>query len=98
MARKSAPAGTVDFEVSPRLPLLASIRAYVREVDAPVTRPLRIYTLDPSVPDRSGGMAIVNVPYERLSPGPVGSVFDVRIDGVPSPWWHPPSISTTRGC
>ena len=85
MAKKTAPAGTVDFEVSPRLPLLASVRAYMRGADAPVTRPLRIYTLDPSVSDRSGGVATVNVPYEQLAPGPVGSVFDVRIDKVPEP-------------
>ena len=85
MAKKTAPAGTVDFEVSPRLPLLASVRAYMRGADMPVTRPLRIYTLDPSVSDRSGGMATVNVPYEQLTPGPVGSVFDVRIDKVPEP-------------
>ena len=88
MARKLAKTpnpGTIDFEVSPRLPLLATVRAFQRGLDSPIVRPLRIYTLDPSVSDRSGGIATVQVPYEALTPGPVGSVFDVRIDKVPDP-------------
>ena len=36
----------------------------------PLSRPLRIYTLDPSVSDRIGGVATVQVPYEKLEPGP----------------------------
>ena len=39
---------------------------------APLFRPLRIYTLDPSVSDRLGGVATVQVPYEKLEAGPVG--------------------------
>lgn len=49
----------------------------------PLYRPLRIYTLDPSVSDRIGGVATVNVPYEKLETGPVGALFDVRCDGAP---------------
>src|SRR5690606_38944754 len=49
----------------------------------PLHRPLRIYTLDPSVSDRIGGVATVNVPYEKLEKGPVGALFDVRCDGAP---------------
>ena len=52
---------------------------------SPVTRPLRIYTLDPSVSDRVGGVATVQVPYEPLQPGPIGSVFNVNWAGAPSP-------------
>jgi len=42
---------------------------------APHTRPLRIYTLDPSVSGRTGGIATVDVPYEDLDPGPAGTLF-----------------------
>jgi hypothetical protein len=47
--------------------------------DAPLYRPLRIYTLDPSVSRRDGGVTAVNVDYEPLTPGPGSRLF--RIDG-----------------
>ncbi len=47
------------------------------------TRPLRIYTLDPSVSSLLGGRACAPVPYEELLPGPIGAVFDVRATGMP---------------
>jgi hypothetical protein len=50
---------------------------------APLHRPLRIYTLDPSVSVRLGGVATVAVPYEKLETGPVGTLFDIRCDGAP---------------
>ena len=31
--------------------------------------------------DRLGGVATVLVPYEKLEPGPIGSLFDVNSDG-----------------
>src|SRR4030095_4445045 len=40
-------------------------------------------TLDPSVSDRAGGVATVLVPYEKLEPGPTGSLFKVVPDGAP---------------
>ena len=46
-------------------------------------RPLRIYTLDPSVSDRVGGVATVLVPYEKLEPGPIGALFAVNSLGAP---------------
>ena len=49
----------------------------------PVSRPLRIYTLDPSVSDRIGGVATVEIPYEKLEPGPTGSLFKVNCEGAP---------------
>jgi hypothetical protein len=73
------------YEVSARVTRQASVRPYERERGAPLVRPLRIYTLDPSVSDRLGGVATVLVPYEKLEPGPSGSVFRVIPDGVPSP-------------
>jgi hypothetical protein len=75
----------VEYEVSDRVPLQASIRLYQRGPREPLVRPLRIYTLDPSVSDRVGGTATVLVPYEKLEPGPVGSLFAVVAEGAPAP-------------
>ena len=74
---------TTAFEISPRVARQALVRRYQREPTAPLTRPLRIYTLDPSVSDRTGGVATVLVPYEKLEPGPIGSLFKVVTDGAP---------------
>jgi hypothetical protein len=71
------------FEISPRVAQQAFVRRYQWERGAPLTRPLRIYTLDPSVSDRLGGVATVQVPYEKLEPGPMGSLFKVVSDGAP---------------
>lgn len=84
MAKKTSPP-VVAFEVSDRVQRQALIQPYRRESHAPLTRPLRIYTLDPSVSDRLGGVATVQVPYEKLEPGPVGSVFKVNWEGAPDP-------------
>jgi hypothetical protein len=84
MAKKTPPP-VVAYEVSERVPRQALIRPYRREPHAPLTRPLRIYTLDPSVSDRLGGVATVQVPYEKLEAGPVGSVFKVNWEGAPHP-------------
>src|SRR5688572_14822399 len=84
MARKKPPAAAVTpYEVSERVPLQARVRAPKRDARAPQFRPLRIYTLDPSVSDRLGGVATVQVPYEPLRAGPVGSLFQIRCDGAP---------------
>jgi hypothetical protein len=84
MAKKKA-ASPPAYEVSPRVTRQASIRPYQRDPGAPVSRPLRIYTLDPSVSDRLGGVAIAQVPYEPLKTGPIGSVFEVNWEGAPAP-------------
>jgi hypothetical protein len=76
--------GIVPFEISDRVALQAAIRPPERG-GGPLYRPLRVFTLDPSVSDRIGGVATVQVPYEPLEPGPRGALFDVRADGVPSP-------------
>lgn len=73
------------YEVSKRASRQALIRPYERDPHAPLTRPLRIYTLDPSVSDRAGGVATVAVPYEPLKPGPVGSIFSINWEGAPTP-------------
>ena len=77
------PGGIQLFDVSDRVRFQASVRPYQRDVRAPLVRPLRVYTLDPSVSDRLGGMATVLVPYEKLEPGPIGSLFAVNGMGAP---------------
>jgi hypothetical protein len=84
MAKRAVPPIT-PFEISDRVTRQALVRSTVRERGDPSYRPLRIYTLDPSVSPRLGGTATVMVPYERLTPGPVGSLFSVRCDQVPPP-------------
>jgi hypothetical protein len=84
-AKKQTPPAPLSYEVSDRVALQASSRPYQRDPRAPVARPLRIYTLDPSVSDRLGGVATVAVPYEKLEPGPVGSLFKIDCAGVPAP-------------
>jgi hypothetical protein len=83
-ARKN-PMPTVAFEVSPRVGRQALVQGGTRDRRAPLSRPLRIYTLDPSVSDRAGGIATVQVPYEKLEAGPIGSLFKIVCDGAPSP-------------
>jgi hypothetical protein len=53
------------------------VTPYQREPGDPIYRPLRIYTLDPSLPKLAGAVAAVNVPYEPLEPGPIGNLFCV---------------------
>jgi hypothetical protein len=74
---------SIAYEVDERVARQAALRPYQRDCNAPLTRPLRIYTLDPSVSDRVGGVATVHVPYEKLSKGPVGSLFEVSSEGAP---------------
>jgi hypothetical protein len=73
------------FEVSDRVSRQALVRRAPRDRRAPLSRPLRIYTLDPSVSDRMGGVAIVQVPYEKLEAGPIGSLFHIKGDRAPKP-------------
>jgi hypothetical protein len=84
VAKKTSPSVRA-YEVSDRVALQAAARPYQRDRRAPLTRPLRIYTLDPSVSDRLGGIATVLVPYEKLEPGPIGSLFQVNWEGAPDP-------------
>jgi hypothetical protein len=81
----SKTAAPTPYEISERVARQAAVRPYQRDGRAPLVRPLRIYTLDPSVSDRLGGVATVSVPYEKLAPGPVGSLFEIRCDGAPAP-------------
>jgi len=88
--KKANPAGrrkasAIAYEISDRVALQALTRPYSPVPGAPLTRPLRIFTLDPSVSRRIGGIATVGVPYEDLEPGPVGSIFEIDPGGAPPP-------------
>lgn len=84
MSEKPVPP-TTAFEISDRVARQAAVRPYQRAAGEPQERLLRVFTLDPSVSDRVGGTATVRVPYEKLAPGPVGALFDVRCDRAPAP-------------
>ena len=73
------------YEIGERVERQAGTRPYARPPGAPLVRPLRIFTLDPSLSQRVGGVATVSVPYERLKPGPEGSLFVVDPAGAPAP-------------
>jgi hypothetical protein len=81
--RTKAAAAPALFEISARAERQALTRPFQHPAGAPLYRPLRIYTLDPSVSHRIGGVATVNVPYEDLEPGPTGSLFEIDTTGMP---------------
>lgn len=66
------------YVIGPGVTQAAAIHAYERTEKDPITRPLRIYTVDPSVPRVDGAIATVQVPYEPLKPGPQGCFFEVE--------------------
>jgi hypothetical protein len=74
----------MTFEISPRVAQQARARHVKSDGRGPKYRPLRIYTLDPSVSARLGGVATVMVPYEKLAAGPAGALFEIRCDGAPA--------------
>ncbi|SFM50338.1 hypothetical protein [Nitrosomonas communis] len=54
-----------------------------RQKEDPLYRPLRIFALDPAISRLEGSIALINVPYEPLEPGPVGRFFKVdNYDGA----------------
>ena len=52
--------------------------AHAWEPGEPTTRRLRIYAVDPSALVRDGKYATIEIPYEKLGPGPVGALFEVE--------------------
>jgi hypothetical protein len=83
-AGRSGP-DAIAYEISDRVARQASTRPYWAPPGAPLTRPLRVFTFDPSVSPRIGGIATVNVPFEDVEPGPVGSIFEIDPTGAPPP-------------
>jgi hypothetical protein len=78
----------IHFRISDRVTRAMHGMPYQRRPDQALYRPLRIFSLDPSASRREGAIAVVNVPYERLQPGPKGyllEVIDEGLDGEPRP-------------
>jgi len=93
-AEKSPPRKAPEpeaFEISQRVARQALARPYrwQRGGNHPVSRQLWIYTLDPSVSDRLGGVTKVDVPWEPLEPGPKGELFEIDGSGAPEPLVDP---------
>ncbi|HEY5892311.1 MAG TPA: hypothetical protein VIT91_03680 [Chthoniobacterales bacterium] len=66
-----------DFTIGAGVTRAVHELPYERQPGDPLYRPLRIFSLDPSVSRLEGAEALVLVPYEPLRPGPVGRIFEV---------------------
>jgi hypothetical protein len=75
---RPAPAGGPEwrYEIDPGVTRTVA-RTPLPGRELPLYRPLRIYTSDPSASWLEGAVAAVNVPYEKLEPGPSGRLFRV---------------------
>ena len=63
--------------IGPRVSSDLRTKRYVRRVKDPATRPLRVFTSDPTASVHDGRVATIQVPYEEVEPGPVGSLLEV---------------------
>lgn len=63
------------FRLGRRVLSAVATKPYERKASDPLYRPLRLYTLDPSVSSLLGAEDIVEVPYEPLQPGPCGCLL-----------------------
>jgi hypothetical protein len=71
----------LDYLLSPRVARGASGGAYERKAGDPLVRPIRVFALDPSASVLEGAAAVASVPFEPLTPGPVGRLVRVVDDG-----------------
>lgn len=56
----------------------AIARPFARKAGDPLYRPLSVFTSDPAASRMEAAVAVVNVPYEKLKPGPEGIYFKVN--------------------
>jgi hypothetical protein len=81
-ASPDPPAGEgTGFVIGGGVGRAVEVGTHERASGEPIYRPLKIFALDPSVSKLEGATALVNVPFEPLDPGPVGSLF--AVSGVP---------------
>jgi len=66
-----------NFTTGKSIQRASLIKRYARTPLDPVFRPLQIYSTDPADSKLDGTRVVVDVPYEELAPGPVGSLFEV---------------------
>jgi hypothetical protein len=69
-----------DYTIGADVERAALTRPYERQPDDPVYRPIRIFVLDPAETRVLGRITTLNVPYEKVTPGPRGALFEV--DGL----------------
>ena len=65
------------FEIGPRVARAVRGVAYERRPGDPACRPLRVFATDPTTSLVDGAVAIIEVPYEPVEPGPIGMLFAV---------------------
>jgi hypothetical protein len=58
----------------------AAAKPFARKAGDPLYRPLNVLTSDPAASRLEGAVALINVPYEPLEPGPEGQFFKVNSD------------------
>lgn len=76
------PAGRGAFTIGEGVTRPSRLRAYTRRSGDPVARPLRVFALDPAASRLDGCVAVVDVPYEPLAPGPAGALLAIEdVDG-----------------
>lgn len=65
------------FEIAPACLAASRIEPHRRAPGEPILRPLRVFALDPAARRGQGAVAVVQIPYEPLIPGPVGCLVEV---------------------
>ena len=65
------------WEIDPRVELAGRGEVYERRPGDPAVRSLRIYALDPAASSLEGAVDTVEVPYEPLGEGPLGTQCEV---------------------
>lgn len=55
----------------------AVAKPFARALGDPLYRPLHVLTSDPAASRLEGSVALLNIPYEKLTPGPEGRFFKV---------------------
>ena len=79
--RQTPVPGRVDpFTLGDGVTRASRIDPYQRQPGDPLYRPLRIFTRDPAASLLEGSIALINLPYEPLKPGPEGRLFRVEYD------------------
>jgi hypothetical protein len=71
------PANGVRYCIGEGVCRARSVVPYERAAEDPVYRPLRVFTVDPTVSQLEGATAVLNVPYEPVERGPSGAVLEV---------------------
>ncbi len=66
----------VRFGVAPSVTREVA-KPFARKPDDPLYRPLNVLTSDPTASRMEGSVALLNIPYENLRPGPEGRLFRV---------------------